>query len=206
MEILGIPEERIRVVYEACNGTYNIRHTTYDIDKIKKKYGIRGDYILAVGTREPRKNLQRVLEALNILVSQYPSISLVVAGKFGWGQEISNFQLLGYVPKEDLACLYAGAEVFVYPSLYEGFGLPILEAMSSGCPVVTSNVSSMPEVAGEAAVLVNPKSVKEIAGGIKRAMKERTELIKKGFARVKEFSWEKTARETLGVYQEAFHQ
>jgi glycosyltransferase involved in cell wall biosynthesis len=142
-------------------------------------------------------------------------LTLVIAGKFGWGKELmaedskqktvnSHIKLLGYVPDEDLPALFAGAQVFVYPSLYEGFGLPILEAMASGCPVVTSNASSMPEVAGKASVLVNPEKVEDIARGIQKALENREELIKKGKARAREFSWEKTARETLKVYQEVY--
>ena len=211
VEILGIPEEKIRVVYEAADEVYNKQQTTNNIDKTKKKYGIKGDYILAVGTREPRKNLKRVIEAHEKLGISPPTggLKLVIAGKFGWGDQSSiinhqsSIKLLGYVPKEDLAVLYSGAKVFVYPSLYEGFGLPVLEAMSCGCPVVTSNVSSMPEVAGDAAVLVNPESMEEITEGIKKAMKEREDLVKKGLKRAKEFSWEKTARQTLEVYKEA---
>ena len=209
VEVLGIPEDRIRVVYEAADEIFSKQYSVNSIQPIKKKYGIEGKYILAVGTREPRKNIDRVIEAHNLLISQYPDLSLVIAGKFGWGEEklkIKNekLKILGYVPKEDLAPLYAGAECFVYPSLYEGFGLPVLEAMSSRCPVVTSNASSLPEVAGNAAVLVNPENIEDIAGGIERAMENRTELIKKGLTRAKEFSWEKTARQTLKIYEEVY--
>jgi len=208
VKILGMPPEKIRVIYEACDEIYNkpasaeatARQAT---EKIKKKYGIKGDYILAVGTLEPRKNLKRVIEAFSLLTGFVP-VTLVIAGKFGWGEDIEKLKIkneklkiLGLVSQEDLPSLYSGAQVFVYPSLYEGFGLPILEAMASGCPVVTSNVSSMPEVAGEAAVLVDPENVEDIARGTKEAIDRRDKLIKKGFERVKEFSWEKTARETL---------
>ncbi|MFZ5366153.1 MAG: glycosyltransferase family 4 protein [Patescibacteria group bacterium] len=209
VEILGIPEERIRVIYEACNTEFTER-AKENTEKVKRKYGIEGDYILAVGTLEPRKNLKRVIEAFSLLTGSVP-VTLVIAGKFGWGTEISNdkfqmtnIKLLGYVPKEDLPALYAGAQVFVYPSLYEGFGLPILEAMACGCPVVTSNVSSMPEVAGEAAILVDPLNVEDITLGIIKALKNRKELIRKGLKRSVKFSWEKTAQETLRVYQKAY--
>ncbi len=157
-----------------------------------------------VGTREPRKNLERAIRAFQGLKKK--NLSLVIAGKFGWGSDLkqSGAKLLGYVPGEDLPGLYGGAQVFVYPSLYEGFGLPILEAMASECPVVTSNLSSMPEIAGKAAVLINPRKVGDITKGIEEALERKEELIKKGKARVKEFSWQKTARETLKVYQEAY--
>ena len=217
IEILGIPEERIRVVHEACNPEFTEK-SKEDTERIKKKYRIKGDYILAVGTLEPRKNLKRVIEAFEKL-QKTQKLKLVVAGKFGWGEGIEKLKIknkqslslrdeklkiLGLVSQEDLPSLYSGAQVFVYPSLYEGFGLPILEAMASGCPVVTSNVSSMPEVAGEAAVLVNPEDVENIARGIEEAIKKRDDLIKKGYEQVKKFSWEKTARETLKVYEEAY--
>jgi glycosyltransferase involved in cell wall biosynthesis len=140
------------------------------------------------------------------LKPDYPKLSLLVAGSSGWGEEIKSVngvKLLGFVPDEDLPALYSGAQCFVYPSLYEGFGLPVLEAMASGCPVVTSNVSSLPEVAGAAAVLVNPKSAEEIAEGIKKALKNCQRLSEKGLTQAKRFTWERTAQETLKVYREA---
>lgn len=207
VEILGIPEKKIKVIYEACDTEFT-KKSTGDTEKMKRKYGIDGRYILAVGTREPRKNLKRVIEAYEMLGSN--EMKLVIVGKFGWGEEMSNLKpqtsnlkLLDYVPHGDLPALYSGSECFVYPSLYEGFGLPILEAMSCETPVVTSNVSSMPEVAGRAAVFVNPEDTEDIARGIEEALQNRNDLIRKGKERVKEFSWEKTARETLKIYQEA---
>ena len=206
IEILKIPAKKIRVIHEACNTEFTEK-SAEDTEKIKKKYGIKGDYLLAVGTLEPRKNLKRVIEAFKIVQSaKCKAQSLVIAGKFGWGNQQSAIKFLGYVPQEDLPALYSGAQVFVYPSLYEGFGLPILEAMACGCPVVTSNVSSMPEIAGEAAVLVNPEKVEDIARGIKEVIGDkeiRDKLVKKGIERAKQFSWEKTARETIKIYQEA---
>ncbi|PIU03177.1 hypothetical protein COT44_04765 [Candidatus Shapirobacteria bacterium CG08_land_8_20_14_0_20_39_18] len=207
VELLGIPESRIKVIYEAADEIYN-PSTPLKVNKIKKKYGIEGKYILAVGTREPRKNLARVIEAHSRL-TRSNLVTLVIAGKYGWGSEKSNIKdkklkILGFVLKEDLALLYSGAECFVYPPLYEGFGLPVLEAMASGCPVVTSNVSSLAEIAGKAAILVNPENVEEIVQGIEKAIKNKEEMTKKGLIRAKEFSWEKTARETLKIYDEVF--
>lgn len=215
IDILKIPERKIKVIYPGCALRYNVNQKQAT-SNIREMYKIKEDYILSVGTREPRKNLQRLIQAFVLLKNELPNLSLVIVGKYGWGKDIDNFKfkssswqtnikLLGYVPKEELFSLYSGAECFVYPSLYEGFGLPILEAMASGCPVVTSNVSSMPEVAGKAAVLVNPESIEDISSGIKRALNEREELIKKGKQRAKNFSWEKTAEETLSVYLEAAH-
>jgi len=221
IEILGIPEEKIRVVYEATPTDINRIEDQKVIDKVKKKFGIKGDYLLTVATLEPRKNLKKIIEAFSKLRTQNSSLRLVIVGKPGWGdmsEEIgdgrqetgvrgleSGVIFTGYVSREELSSLYSGASCFVFPSLYEGFGLPILEAMKCGCPVVTSNLSSMPEVAGEAGILVNPLDVKGIARGINEVIgdKERREsLIKKGFEQAKKFSWEKTAKETLRIYHE----
>ena len=167
-------------------------------------------YILFVGQIQPRKNLARLMEAFEILAGANKDLQLVIAGGHGWLQEpilnkakksgvANRIKLLGRVPDEKLPALYANAEVFVLPSLQEGFGMPILEAFACGTPVVTSNVSCMPEIAGGAAVLVDPHEVESIAAGIEEAMDNRGSLIEKGKKRAGEFSWEKTARETLEV-------
>jgi glycosyltransferase involved in cell wall biosynthesis len=210
VELLGIPAKKIRVIYEAPGEEFYPREKE-EIENVRQKYQITGDYILAVGTREPRKNLERTIRAMSSLTGVTPvkGLPLVIVGKFGWGGEEkfkvqrSKFKVLGYVPQGDLPALYSGASCFVYPSLYEGFGLPVLEAMACGCPVVNSRVSSLPEIAGEAAVLVDPLEVDDIARGIKEAIGRREEMVKKGLKRVKLFSWEKCARETLEVYKEA---
>ena len=180
VELLAIPEEKIKVIYEAVGEDFQPQSLA-KIEKIKKKYQIKGDYLLAFAG-PARKNLKRIKKACK-------GFNLFIIGE-------------PYISKEDLPPLYSGARCLVYASLYEGFGLPILEAMKCGCPVVTSNVSSMPEVAGEAGILVDPLNVKNIAKGINQAIKNRQELVNKGFAQVKKFSWEKTAKETLMVYQE----
>lgn len=210
IDILEIPEGKIKVIYEAPDSTYGIAHSAKEINNVFKKYSIKGKYLLSVGTLEPRKNIKRVIEAYKILLSQFPDISLVICGKMGWGEDVGKWimgngkcqiKFTGYVPKEDLACLYQEAECFVYPSLYEGFGLPVLDAMASGCPVVTSNVSSLPEIAGDAGILVNPNEVEEIAKGIIEAFKNKESLVKKGLIQAEKFTWAKTARETLKIYQ-----
>ena len=181
VELLGINPEKIRVIYEAVGEEFKPQSKD-KIEKIKKKYGIKGDYLLAFSGPE-RKNLKRIRQAslgFNLFVIGQP-----------------------YVEHQDLPALYSGALGLVYASLYEGFGLPILEAMACGCPVVTSNISSMPEVAGRAAVLVDPLSVEDIKRGIKKMIKEKEKLVKLGFKRVGNFSWQKTARQTLDVYKEA---
>ncbi|MGB9637550.1 MAG: glycosyltransferase family 4 protein, partial [Microgenomates group bacterium] len=213
-EILKIPEKKLRVIYEAADPLYFPRKKE-EIQAVKEKFNITGEYLLCVGTREPRKNLDRVIMAFAEISRVYSDLNLVIAGKYGWGDDSSRFKvqssklgsrvkILGFVEKEDLAALYSGAMAFVYPSLYEGFGLPILEAMVCGCPVVTSNVGSMKEVAGEAALLIDPLSVDNLAGAISklcRNQKLREEMVLKGLKRAGEFSWEKTALQTLQAYQ-----
>lgn len=167
-------------------------------------------YLLYVGQIQPRKNIIRLVEAFEQLAAKEDGLQLVIAGGHGWLQKPIleriksskyNSQIVqkGAVSADELVRLYQNAEVFVMPSLYEGFGMPILEAMASGCPVVTSNVSSMPEVAGNAAVLIDPLSVKSIAGGIQETRKRAPELREAGLARAKEFSWDKCAQQTLTV-------
>src|SRR3989344_3380320 len=162
----GFATDKVKVIYEAASSLF--RPVTPM--PVKKKYQLVRPYILSVGTLEPRKNLNRLIEAYQQLNLGF---DLVIVGKFGWGERVkpvTGVRLLGFVPDEDLAGLYSGAQVFVYPSLEEGFGLPVLEAMACGCPVVTSGVSSLPEIGGQAAVYVEPASVKNIGEGIKTAL------------------------------------
>lgn len=209
MEILGIPENKIRVIYEAAPLDLKPVKDKKKIIEVKKRFKISGDYLLSVATLEPRKNLKRIIQAFCLLKTK--GLKLVIAGKQGWGDfkglKSKDVIFTGYVTRQDLAALYSGALCLVFPSLYEGFGLPILEAMVCNCPVLTSNVSSMPEVAGQAGLLVDPLDIEEIAGGLGEMVNNknlRQDLVKKGFVQVKKFSWEKTARETLKVYQQAY--
>lgn len=196
IEILGLLERQIEVVYEAVDEVYQPRAFA-ETKKVKDKFGIRGDYLLFVGT-SPRKNLGNVLKAFKLL-KNYRHLTFVVVGH---QKPKSEGVLFVKSPTNyELSCLYSGALAFVYPSFYEGFGLPVLEAMACGTPVVTSKTSSLPEVAGRAALLVKPESPFEIACGIEEVIKNREKYKKLGFERVKLFSWEKTAKETLAVYQ-----
>ena len=200
---------------------------------LKEKYKIEGDYILFVGTLQPRKNIVRLIEAFSRIIHprgvravanhlgggrmDSPEVnSLVIIGKKGWlYEEIfeapkkfgveDRVKFLDFVPDEDLPLFYQNALCFILPSLYEGFGLPVLEAMKYGCPVITSNVSSLPEAGGDAALYVDPKDVSDITDNLRLMIEKpnlRKELIKKGFQQIKKFSWEKTARETLRVLEE----
>ena len=214
IERYGADPDKITVVYPGYDDTvFQPVRDEKDIGAVKAKYGIAGDYILFVGTLQPRKNLIRLMEAFSNI--QYPisNIQLVIAGKKGWlyreiFQQVEKLGLegkvvfTGYVPEGDLPALLSGARLFVFPSLYEGFGLPVLEALACGTPVVCSNVSSLPEVAGDAAVLVDPLDVEELAAAMERVLRDeelRAELIERGFEQVRKFSWERCARETLDV-------
>jgi glycosyltransferase involved in cell wall biosynthesis len=174
---------------------------------VRKKHALPHQYLLFVGTLEPRKNLQRLIDAVETLGPDAPP--LVVVGADGWGTEIvarSRVKMLGFVSSDDLAALYAGAAAFCYPSLREGFGLPILEAMSHGVPVVTSLGSSTEEVSGGAAVLVNPNSASSIADGILRALENREALSQSGLTRSRSVTWERTAALTVEVYREVMEE
>ncbi len=190
VEVLGTPEERIRVV---PNGVAEVFGPDGPAEP--------GDYVLAVGTLEPRKNLARLAEATRRL-----GVELRIAGGGGWGRvELggTGVRVLGRVPDEELARLYRGARCLAYPSLYEGFGIPIVEAMACGAPVVTSRGGATEEVAGGAAVLVDPLDPAAIAAGIEEAAARREQLVPAGLARARDFSWAETARRTADVYREA---
>lgn len=222
---LGVSEEKVRIVYLAAGRGFRPAQNLDSIAKVRKKYSIPGKYILGIGGSEPRKNVGTLIRAFQLFMgeagdlpglaqrgaSDSNGIFLVIIGDKWHSSELDkatlppNVVVTGFVPEEDMVALYQGAEVFVYPSLYEGFGLPVLEAMACGTPVITSNVSSLPEVAGEAAIMTNPCDIGEIAGAIGRVVSNDsllTELSRKGLRRAAGFSWEKTARETLSVYEE----
>ncbi len=217
IKYLGIPKEKIKVIYLAAGLDYeefaksSRTFRDAEINRVRQKYNLTNRYLLAIGTREPRKNLARLVTAFNSL--SLTDIDLVIAGKYGWGGEhkdlgIPQIRMPGFVSQTDLIPLLAGAYAFVYPSLYEGFGVPILEAFTLSCPVITSNLSSMPEVGGKAALYVNPESVKDISGCIQRLLSLRpaayAALAKVSKAQSTNFSWEKTASETLQAYEALF--
>lgn len=199
---IGISKGKIRVIPEAVEDIFRPVGTS-GIDKVTKKYGADSGYLLAVGTN-PRKNLDMIIKAYDAVKNDYQSLKLIIVGRTkNVGSEKRGVRYAGYVSDQELAALYSGARMLVYPSIYEGFGLPILQAFACACPVVTSNVSSMPEVAGKAAVLVNPKNLESIVEGIREVYKKRSLYSKRGLSRAKKFSWERTAAETLAVYKEA---
>jgi len=199
----GISQERIRVIPEAPSPIFKVAKKE-EIERLKKKYKISGKYLLAVGIN-PRKNTQRIIEAFDF-VKAGEDLKLVLVGEpsFLEIKEQRDVRIVGHVPSQMMPVFYSGAEALVYPSIYEGFGLPILEAFACGCPVVVSNTSSMPEVAGDSAVMVDPYDVNSIVDGIETVLKARKVFVKKGSSRVKKYSWMKTALETLKVYEEAY--
>lgn len=186
-----------------------------NIAQVKQAHGIEGDYFLYLGTLEPRKNLPRLIEAYALLCKEqeHPP-KLVLAGGKGWMYDsiFETVTALGleqqvcfpeYIPSEDLAALYSGALAFVFPSLYEGFGMPPLEAMACGTPVLTSNAASLPEVVGDAAVLVNPYRVEAIAKGMQAILTDpalRQRMRQRGLARAKQFSWDAAAKLLYQIY------
>lgn len=206
---------KVTVIPEAAPPEYAEVKDREKLRRIRKKLGLPERFILFLGTIEPRKNLTRLLAAYMAAAPSIPH-SLVISGSVGWKtgelfRELKNsdvrdrVKLTGFVDSRNIPALMTLADIFVFPSLYEGFGLPILEAMACGTPVVTSNVSSMPEVAGDAAILVDPLSTDSIAEGLKELALDRNkreDLRGKGLRRAAEFSWEDTAEKTLQVYRD----
>lgn len=215
----GIDPQKIIVTYLATNVKYKVIKDLKLLRETKEKFNINGDFILTVGNLQPRKNLSRLFNAyINLRNKKLINEKLVIVGKKAWlFNDIFKFVneskykddiiITDYVTDDDLALLYNAAKLFVYPSVFEGFGLPPLEAMSCGTPVVTSNITSIPEVTGNAAVLFNPWDVDDIEEKIVTTINNKdmlNKLSELGLKRSLDFSWKKTAKVTLEAYKEAF--
>jgi glycosyltransferase involved in cell wall biosynthesis len=218
MNYFKIPEDKIKVIYLAANQTYK-KLGKNEINEILKKYDLNNPFILYVGGLAPNKNIERLLESYNIIKNKEISQKLILTGvkRHNSTSALKTIKKLnlqndviftGYVPDEDLPGLYNAADLFVYPSLYEGFGLPPLEAMQCGTPVITSNTSSLPEVVGDAGIMINPYDVDELANKMYEVLTNEdlgNELSKQGIERAKLFSWKKCAEEHLKVYKEVYN-
>lgn len=215
ISVLGLQENQITVVHNGVSGRFGIKPNTETINQARKELNLDGDFFLFLGNVEPRKNVTNTVKAFVAFAELNTHVKLVITGlkptfvsdilsEIGKISFLNRFFFPGFVAESVLLTLYAEAKVFLYPSFREGFGLPILEAMAFGTPVVTSNVSAMPEVAGDAAFLVNPYSVEEITAGMIVAYENnqlRQQKIKSGFLRPSMFTWQNTAQKMLNIYQ-----
>lgn len=217
VELLSVPEHKVSVVLCAPSLTSDVA----SLADLKQKYKITHPYVLYVGTIEPRKNLSRLVNAFAQLKERENlSHQLVLAGGKGWENEdiyqmvdkmFHNGEVLftGYVTNAEKNALYQNAELFVFPSLYEGFGIPPLEAMTFGCPVVSSNAASLPEVVGDAAELVNPMNTESIAKGMWKVLSNnlyRAELVRKGYKQAKKFNWDDSAKKLVQICREVLEE
>ena len=219
IETYGIKPQRVTAIPLAAPEHFGPILDTRELQRVRHNYGIDRDYILSVGSIQPRKNLARLVRAYASLRGECSADELprlVLVGKCAWlydetlrALDETNVKdavvLTGYVPESDLPALYSGALCFVYPSYFEGFGLPPLEAMKCGAPVIVGNKTSLPEVVGDAALAVDPFDIDSIAGAIRRLINDsalRRELSVKGQKRATEFNWRETAKKTLAVYKE----
>jgi glycosyltransferase involved in cell wall biosynthesis len=215
LHYLGIPADKVEVIYNALDSRLATPPTAADVTRVRDRFLLTSPFILYAGNIKPHKNLDRLIEAYALLrrrgivgvklliigdqISKYPNLRRLVH-RFQLHQHV---RFLGFVTDETLAALYRLAAVFVFPSLYEGFGLPPLEAMAAGTPVVTSNVSSLPEVVGDAALLIDPTDPGAIANAMARVLGEpglRSELVRRGHERVKAFSWDRSIARVREVY------
>jgi glycosyltransferase involved in cell wall biosynthesis len=217
LRYLRIPADKVEVIYNALDTRLETPPSDDDLERVRQRFQLSSPFILYAGNIKPHKNVDRLIEAYAILrrrgiedakllligdqISKYPNLRRLVH-RF---QLHGHVRFLGFVPEATLAALYRLASVFVFPSLYEGFGLPPLEAMAAGTPVVTSNVSSLPEVVGDAALLIDPMDAGAIADAIARVLDDdalRADLVHRGYARVRTFSWERSIARVREVYAE----
>jgi glycosyltransferase involved in cell wall biosynthesis len=219
IDTYGIEPSRITAIPLAAPDHFSPVGDDRELQRVRHNYGIDGPYILSVGSIQPRKNLARLINAYALLRGKYTQTELpklVLVGKCAWLYDETlraveqtgvkdSVIVTGYAPETDLPALYSGALCFVYPSYFEGFGLPPLEAMKCGAPVIVGNKTSLPEVVGDAALTVDPFDVSSIAAAVERLINDsalRRELSVKGHKRAEMFDWRETARQTLEIYQQ----
>lgn len=217
VDLCGEDRDKIKVIYPGLSSEFQrIDPETPYLKEVGQKYGLNNDFVLYIGTLEPRKNIESIIEGFNLFCQKNPhsNLDLVIAGGRGWKskhlEKIKNsteyshrIKFLGYVPREDKKFLYNQASIFVYPSFYEGFGFPPLEAMACGTPVISSFVSSLPEVLNDAALLIDPYNINKLAYYIQKLSQDsslREEMIEKGLSLVKEYSWERTASNYIDLF------
>jgi alpha-1,3-rhamnosyl/mannosyltransferase len=209
VRVLGIKPEKIVTIHSGIADAF-FDPPLHRIEEVRARYGLARPFVLFVGTIEPRKNVDLLLDAFESLpLPLREHHELVIAGPIGWNVDhvVDRLRLvryLGYIPEPDLAPLTAAAEVFVYPSLYEGFGFPVAQAMAAGVPVITSNVSSLPEIAGNASLLVDPRSQSELHTALARLLTSpdlRISLAAAGRARARDFRWEQCAAKSLDFFR-----
>jgi glycosyltransferase involved in cell wall biosynthesis len=218
LRFVDIPPEKIDVIYNAYDERFAVEPREEEVVRVRDRFQLHDEFVLYAGNVKPHKNLERLIQAFDLVRQRgLDRLKLVIIG-----DEVSKYaalrravhrhqlhkyvRFLGYLPEETLAVMYRLAGVFVFPSLYEGFGLPPLEAMASGTPVVTSNVSSLPEVAGDAAMLVDPYDPEAISEGIHKVLADehtRREMRRKGLERARQFSWETSVKRVRQIYGEA---
>jgi glycosyltransferase involved in cell wall biosynthesis len=215
IRLLGISPKNITTTLLGYDSSFVPIEDQIYLEQVRQKYHLPGRFIFNVGTIEPRKNQLALINAFDILADMDPNIALVLVGGAGWyynqlSQQIikspnrDRIYLIGYVDRVDMPALYNLADVFVYPSIYEGFGLPLVEALACGRPVITSNISALPEIVGDAGVLVSPHDCGQLAQAIRKLLEDKNlaaEIGQKALARAKEFSWRKTAEQTLEIYE-----
>jgi len=220
LERLRLPEEKVRVVYNAVDQRFNNRYPAQQVDAFRKKFGLPENFILFLGNTAPKKNTPNVIRAfagycrqerdpMPLVVLDYDQ-ALVGEQLARSGQQdcLKHFIFPGYIPSGEMPLMYNAATLFLYPSLRESFGLPILEAMGCGAPVITSNTSSMPEIAGDAALLVDPFQPDQLTGAIRQMLADSSLLAtfrQKGIARAAEFTWKASAEQLLKIYQAVIH-
>lgn len=216
----GAPASKLTVAYPGFDRTLHPVRNPASLAEVRRTYGIPGDYLLFMGRIQPRKNLTRLIQAFARILPDHPALTLVLAGPEGWLTEpihraveacglAERVRFPGYVAEDDKAALISGAQAFVYPSLYEGFGFPVLEAQSCEVPLLASRTSSLPEVAGEGALLVDPLDVDAMASGLRRLLTDadlRRALVASGTENLARFSWERTGEVVSGVIEALLQQ